>query len=146
MSFPRLRCIALLALAPLLAACENSAVAYSIEGKEHALTLLREQPYFWSDEVTQYIVAARLPQCQKKVRIHPGRTAMTDIEVFDAGYQMWALHQGARWYLVSTETCQVQDWDNAGDAPPGALVGRFRLKDGVSAFEAAPTVAPAAGG
>jgi len=144
MSFPRLRGIVLLAMLPLLAACENSAVAYSIEGKEHALTLLREQPYFWSDEVTQYIVAARLPKCQRKVSIHPDRTAMTAIDVYDAGYQMWALHQGARWYLASTENCLVQDWDNAGDAPPGALVGSFRLKDGEPAF--VPSVAPAAGG
>ena len=30
-----------LALLPLLAACENSATAYSIEGSQHALILIR---------------------------------------------------------------------------------------------------------
>ncbi|MDD2873671.1 MAG: hypothetical protein PHG21_08580 [Azoarcus sp.] len=126
-----------IALAPLLSACENSAVAYSIEGKEHAITLLREQPYFWSDEVTQYVVAARLPKCQRKVRIHPGLTRMTDLEVYEAGYQMWALHQGARWYLASTEECKVQDWDNPDGNPPGVLKGHFHMKDGDPVFSPA---------
>lgn len=132
-----LRCVLVGALVPLLAACENSAVAFSVEGKEHAITLIREQPYVWDDEVRQFVVAARLPQCQKKVAIHPGRTAMTDLEVFEAGFQLWALRQGARWYLVGTEQCQVQDWDNPDGAPPGPAVGRFHLKEGVLTFTAA---------
>ena len=133
----RLRVLALIGLLPVLSACENSAVAYSIEGKEHALTLLREQPFFWSSEITQYIVAARLPTCQKKVLIHPGRSPMDAIEVFGAGYQMWALHQGRRWYLASTEECLVQDWENPDDAPPGELIGRFVFKGGEPVFEPA---------
>lgn len=137
MSSPVIRCVAMAGLIPLLAACENSAVAYSIEGNKHAITLIREQPYFWDDEVRQFVVAARLPHCQRKVSIHPGRTAMTDIEVFAAGDQMWALHQGPRWYLASTEECRVQDWDNAAGTPPGALVGRFHLKDGSPVFTVA---------
>ncbi|MBR0566680.1 hypothetical protein J5J83_11200 [Azoarcus sp. L1K30] len=145
MNAGRLGTLALIAMLPLLSGCENSAVAYSIEGKEHALTLLREQPYFWSDEVTQYVIAARLPQCQRKVRIHPGRTQMVDLEVYEAGYQMWALHQGARWYLASTEECKVQDWDNPDGTAPGPLRGRFHLQDGVPVFSPAAQ-APAAGG
>ncbi|MDO9598760.1 MAG: hypothetical protein Q7J47_13655 [Azoarcus sp.] len=137
MPSPLVRCVVLAGVLPLLAACENSAVAYSIEGNQHALTLIREQPYFWDDEVRQFIVAARLPHCQRKVSIHPGRTAMTEIEVFQAGDQMWALHQGPRWYLASTEECRVQDWDNAAGTPPGPLVGRFQLKDGSAVFTVA---------
>lgn len=126
----------LVGVLPMLAACENSAVALSIEGKEHALTLIREQPYFWDDEVRQFVVVARLPHCQKKVRIHPGRTAMQDMAVYEAGYQLWALQQGVRWYLASTEQCLVQDWENPDAVPPGALVGRFHLRDGVPVFSA----------
>lgn len=144
MNAGRLGTFVLVALLPLLSACENSAVAYSIEGKEHALTLLREQPYFWSDEVTQYVIAARLPRCQRKVRIHPGRTQMVDLEVYEAGYQMWALHQGTRWYLASTEECKVQDWDNPDGVAPGPLKGRFHLQDGAPVFSPAAQ-APAAG-
>lgn len=134
----RFRTLALAVLLPaVLAACENSAVAFSVDGKDHAVTLIREQQLFWSDTVDQSVVAARLPHCQKKVRIHPDRTAMTEIEVFEAGFQLWALRQGARWYLASTETCQVQDWDKPDDAAPGAAVGRFAQRDGTLVFTAA---------
>lgn len=137
MSSPVLRCLVLAGLVPLLAACENSAVAYLVEGKDHAITLIREQSLFWDDEVKQFVVVARLPHCQRKVSLHPGRTAMTDLEVFEAGDRLWALRQGERWYLASTEECRVQDWDHPGDAPPGPAVGRFHLKDGVAVFSAA---------
>lgn len=125
-------------LAPILmlAGCENSATAYMVDTNQHALILSREQPYFWSDEVDQAIVVSRLPHCQRKVKIHPGGTAMTDMEIYDAGDRLWALHQGNRWYLASTERCLVQDWENPG-APPGLLVGRFSMKDGTPVFTAA---------
>jgi hypothetical protein len=122
------------AFIPLLAACENSATAFSIEGKDHALILVREQTYVWDGELKQYIVASRLPHCQRRVAIHPSSTTLVDMEVFDAGDRLWALHQGRRWYLAGTERCLVQDWDPPGGKPPGALVGTFRLKDGAPAF------------
>jgi len=131
------RRIAMLALLPLLAACENSATAFMVEGKEHAVILVREQPYFWSSEVNQFVVVSRLPVCQRKVRIHPGPGTLVDMEVYEAGDRLWALHQGQRWYLASTEKCLVQDWANQADAPPGALVGTFRLRDKAPVFEPA---------
>jgi hypothetical protein len=121
------------ALLPLLAACENSATAYSIDGSQHALILVREQPYFWTATVNQALIASRLPQCQRRVAIHPDATELTDMQVFEAGERLWALRQDARWYLASTERCLVQDWD-APAQPPGRLVGTFRLEDGVPAF------------
>ena len=129
-----LRAAAAVALLPVLAACENSATAYMIDGSQHALILVREQPYFWDDTVNQAIVASRLPNCQRRVAIHPDRAELTPIEVFDAGDRLWALHQGRRWYLASTAECRVQDWDNAAGTPPGPLAGTFRLKDGSTAF------------
>lgn len=132
-----LRRITMLALLPLLAACENSATAFMVEGKEHAVILVREQPYFWSGEVNQFVVVSRLPACQRKVRIHPGPTRLVDMEVYEAGDRLWALHQGQRWYLASTDKCLVQDWANQADAPPGPLVGVFRLRDEAPVFEPA---------
>lgn len=130
-----------LALLPLLAACENSATAYSIEGNQHALILVREQSYFWDGEVKQAIVASRLPQCQRRIAIHPGSKELAEMSVYEAGDRLWALRQGDRWYLASTERCAVQDWDKPADAPLGPLVGSFRLRDGVPAF--VPEQAPA---
>ena len=65
----RWRALAVLMLAPLLVACENSATSYSIAGSQHAMILVREQPYFWDDEVRQFVVVARLPHCQKQQRL-----------------------------------------------------------------------------
>ncbi len=132
---------AIVLVLPLLAACENSATSMAIENKDHALVLIREQPHLWSNEVEQYIVVSRLPDCQRRVKIHPDRTMMTPIAVYEAGHLLWALNQGGRWYLASTEGCQVQDWDNPGGQPPGAFVGGFGQRDGKNVFTSA--VSPA---
>ena len=126
-----------LAVLPLLAACENSATAYVVDTNQHALILVREQPYFWTSTVNQAVIVSRLPYCQKKVKIHPGGTAFSTVEVYEAGDRLWALLQDGRWYLASTDRCLVQDWDNPGGMPPGQMVGSFRLKDGEPVFEAA---------
>ena len=125
-------------LLAVLAGCENSATAYMIEGNQHALILEREQKFFWDDELRQAVVVSRLPACQKRVRIHPGSTTLVEMRVYAAGDGLWALHQGARWYLAGTEECRLQDWDNPGDRPPGVLLGSFALKDGEPAFVPAP--------
>lgn len=127
----------LLAALPVLAACENSATAFMVDGKDHALILVREQKTFWNDEVKQAIIVSRLPRCQKRVTIHPGSSRLVEIRVYEAGDNLWALHQGRDWYLASTQVCQVQDWDNAGDQPPGGYVGRFALSQGEPVFIAA---------
>jgi hypothetical protein len=45
------------------------------------------------------------------------------------------LNQGGRWYLASTEGCQVQDWNNPDNQPPGPAVGSFeRQRDGKPVF------------
>lgn len=149
MNLPRchasLRVLALLASLPLLSACENSATSMLVDGKDHALVLVREQPYFWSDEIRQFVVVSRLPRCQRRVRIHPGKEKMTPMPVYEAGDLLWALHQGGRWYLASTEECRVQDWDNASGQPPGPLVGSFEQRDGKTVFVPAPKTPSAPG-
>jgi hypothetical protein len=128
------RVLVLLGALPLLVACENSATSMVIENKDHSLVIVREQPYFWNDTVKQYIVASRLPVCQHRVKINPDRTMMAPVTVYEAGYLLWALNQGGRWYLASTEKCQVQDWNNPGSQPPGQAVGSFELRGGKPVF------------
>lgn len=129
-----LRLAGMVALVPALSACENSATAYMVDTNQHAVVLAREQAYFWSDEVDQFVIVSRLPHCQRKVRIHPGSVNMAEMEVYEAGDRLWALRQGQRWYLASTEVCQVQDWNSPGGQ--GALVGSFRMQDGTPTFVA----------
>lgn len=129
-----LRLAGVVALVPALVACENSATGYTVDTAQHSLVLVREQPYFWTREVDQFVVASRLPHCQRKVKIHPGSTELAEMDIYEAGDRLWALRQGGRWYLASTDKCLVQDWDNKDDKAPGARVGSFRLKDGAPAF------------
>lgn len=127
-----------LGLVPVLAACENSATAFKIDSRDHSLVLMREQKFLWDDELKQAVVVTRMPKCQKRVLIHPSSVDLVEMKVYEAGDRLWALHQGQRWYLASTEACRVQDWDNAEGQAPGRWVGSFVLKDGEPAFVAAP--------
>ncbi|MFT3757309.1 hypothetical protein [Thauera sp.] len=132
------RVLAVLGVLPVLAACENSATAYMVNGKDHALILVREQKFFWDSDLKQAVIASRLPKCQKRVSIHPGSTTLVEMRVYEAGDRLWALQQGPYWYLASTDVCRVQDWANPDGKPPGSWVGSFVLKDGAPAFVAAP--------
>ncbi|MDR0703151.1 MAG: hypothetical protein LBF61_12285 [Azoarcus sp.] len=140
---PRCRAFVLLATLPYLAACENEAVSMMIDGRNHALVLVREQQYFWRDTVEQSLIASRLPDCQRKVKIRPGRTTMTPLEVYETGEMLWALHQGGQWYLASTEECRVQDWHKPADQSPGQARGRFEMRGGKVVFTPAPSPSPA---
>jgi hypothetical protein len=147
MTFPHrhLLLCALIPALPMIAACENSATSMPVENKDHAVVLVREQPYFWSDEVKQYIVVSRLPVCQRRVAIHPDRATMAPVDVYEAGHLLWALNQGGRWYLASTEGCQVQDWNNPDGQPPGPAAGNFRQRDGKTVFTPAASPTPPPG-
>lgn len=120
----------------ILAGCENSGTAYMVDGKDHALILVREQRWFWSDEIEQAVVASRLPDCQRRVAIWPGNPGGPQMDIYEAGYRLWALNQGPRWYLASTDQCLVQDWNDPPATPPGPMVGSFVMGDGGMRFEA----------
>ncbi|QID17025.1 hypothetical protein G3580_04830 [Nitrogeniibacter mangrovi] len=126
-------------LAVLLTGCENSGTAYMIDGKDHALILVREQRWFWSDKIDQAVVASRLPDCQRRVAIWPGNASGPPMDIYEAGYRLWALHQGTRWYLASTDKCLVQDWKDPPASPPGPQVGTFLMRDGTMTFAPADT-------
>ena len=51
---------------PLLAGCMHDAASYQIAGRDHALTLIADQPWFWKPEADLAVVAARLPDCQRR--------------------------------------------------------------------------------
>ena len=69
----RLKRLLILAAVPLLAACEYEGAAYLIEGKDHSISLVREQRWFWSSEVEQAVVVSRMP-CRTIVGGRPGLT------------------------------------------------------------------------
>ena len=124
-----LKSFLILAAVPLLAACEYEGAAYLIEGKDHSISLVREQRWFWSSEVEQAVVVSRMPTCLRRHDIKSGVTGSVKMEVFEAGDYLWALKQGKNWYLAGTEKCEFQRWKDAPAEPPGKLVGTFTRKN-----------------
>ncbi|MDD3352275.1 hypothetical protein [Zoogloea sp.] len=141
---PIFRKTVLILAVPLLAACEYEGAAYIVNGnKDENISLIREQRWFWSSEVEQAIVVARLPECQRRHEIRPGTAGSVKMEVFEAGTRLWALKQGRHWYLASTEACQFQRWPDPPEEPPGALVGTFSRKNDLLEFLPAEEGSPA---
>lgn len=108
--------------------CENSATAYMIEGREHALILVREQRLPFA-EIEQFVLVSRMPHCQRRWRIQPDGSPMAPVKVYAAGDRLWALEQKGRWYLASTEDCQVQVWQNPNPSQLLGLVGTFEARE-----------------
>ena len=69
-------------LAAALSGCENAAAPYMIDGAAYAISLVREQRWFWSSEVEQALVLSKMPKCQRRFAIRPGTTASVKVEVY----------------------------------------------------------------
>lgn len=133
----RLCGLALLSLV-CLAACENQAASRMIGGsKEHSISLVREQRWFWDDVVEQKLVIARYPECQRRFEIDPGKVGEATLELYGVSDMLYVAHQGPSWYAVGTEECQLQKYAQAPNPVPGTLLGRFTQQDGRLVFEAA---------
>lgn len=119
-----------LAVLPMLTACEYEGAAFIINGnKDENISLVREQTWFWSSDVNQAIVVSRMPTCMRRYDIKSGVAGTLKMEVYEAGSSLWALKQGKSWYLASTEKCEFQRWTEPPEEPPGRLVGTFSRKN-----------------
>ena len=132
----------LLPFALLLAGCEIDNAAYMIEGKEHALILNRERPFFWSDQYELAIIVSRMPTCQRRHQMKPARLNSANVSVYEGGEpNRYLLRQGSRWYAVNTNDCAFA----VIQAPDGEPVpiGVFRRKDDMLRFVPSKTASPA---
>jgi len=123
----------LLPLAAMMAGCEIDNAAYMIEGKEHALILNREKPYFWSDEYKLAMIVSRMPTCQRRYTMKPARLTAGNVSVFEGGEpNRYVLRQGSRWYAANTTDCAFA----AVEKPEEDLqpIGVFRRKDDTLKF------------
>ena len=139
--------IATLSVASLpvwLSGCENNAAAFEVDGRNHAITLVRERNYIWSDEVKQALVVARFPQCQSRWEIVPGNTSGPKMSIYGVREGVFVAVQGRHWYAIGTEKCEVSKMEPTGDTPPGPLLGVFLRKDDVLVFEPDPALKAAA--
>lgn len=121
-----MRKILLPMMALLLTGCVNDSASYYIDGRDHALTVLRAQRYFWSDAVTLTLVVARLPDCQRRHALTQAPAASVNIDVFASGDASWTLRSGSTLWRVDTATCTS---GAAGADALGERVGSFKVMD-----------------
>jgi hypothetical protein len=122
----------------MLGGCENDGAAYQIDGRNHTISLVREQAMPWSSEINQALVVARFPQCQRRTAIHASPPSGFRLELWWIRDHLYVARDGTRWYAIGTEKCQVQKMEPTGASPPGQLLGHFQREKGVLSFEATP--------
>lgn len=121
--------------APLLSACVNDGATYEIDGtREHVLSLIREQPYFWDSKVNLFVVVSRMPSCMRRHNLGNG-TPNTKVEIFQVPSGAFIVKAGKKMYATETQTCE--SWAKLDGEPPegmGTLIGTFRVKKGELVF------------
>lgn len=132
----RLRSVLLSLLAvPLLSACVNDGATYEIDGtREHVLSLIREQPYFWDKKTNFSLVVSRMPACMRRHSIGL-LSPNTKVEIYQVPSGAFIVKAGKRMYATETQTCE--SWAKVGDEPEGGLgelKGTFLVKQGELIF------------
>lgn len=142
----RLLLLPLFAL-PLLAACVNDGTTYEIDNtREHVLSLIREQQYFWDNKIDLSLVVSRMPACMRRHSLGQG-TAATRVEVYRVPSGAFIIKVGKRMFVTETQTCESFAKLDAEPADGmGELMGTFQTdKKGELVFvKAAGDEAPAA--
>jgi hypothetical protein len=127
----------------LLTGCVNDSASYYIADNTHAISVRGHQEYFWDGQLTLTLVASRLPDCQRQIPLTQVDKADLDVELYRSGGDAYILRQGKQIWGVETTNCkQLAD---AANAPLGAHLGAFKMKEDKLTFEAVPqAAAPAA--
>ncbi len=125
----------------LLAGCSRDSASYFVDGREHALTVTREQEYFWSDHMTVSLIVARLPDCQRRHELTP--VAQSGIDVFASSDDVWTLRSGTATWRIDAATCELLNGAPAdqlgerGGERGGQRAGSFVVRADGLRFEAA---------
>ncbi len=129
------RSLLLLAVLPL-AGCLQDTASYSFPEKDHAITLVRNQTWFWQDTVDLEVIVIRLPHCNGGMSIKdvPLKTNIGFYQAPDEYPEpIFLLKSGKRVFAVSTQSCQAQAFKQAPE-DLGVKLGDFRVKDEVFQF------------
>lgn len=135
------------ALLLLLAGCVNDAASYLIDGRDHALTIRREQRYFWKKDADISLAASRLPDCQRLHALTDARADDVKVDLYNAGEGLWNVRIDQQLWQIETRTCNgLTELQYDPKADLGQLIGSFVVRDGKLAFDAAPAAPAAATG
>jgi hypothetical protein len=132
--------------APMLSACVNDAATYEIDNtREHVLSLIREQPYFWDSKVELYLIVSRMPACMRRHSMGPA-TERTKVEIYQVPSGAFIVKAGKLMFATETQTCEgFAKIDAEPVEGMGELKGAFLVKNGELVFakaegDAAPVV------
>mgnify|MGYP002145198076 CR=1 FL=1 len=123
-----------LLLSQLLNRAGISTVILERSSREHVLSLIREQPYFWDSKVNLFFVVSRMPSCMRRHSLGVG-TDKTRVEVYQVPSGAFIIKAGKKMYATETQTCE--SWAKMDSEPAegmGTLMGAFRLKKGELVF------------
>jgi hypothetical protein len=129
------RSLLFLAVLPL-AGCLQDTASYPFTEKDHAITLVRNQTWFWQDTVEVAVMVSLPPRCNGGLSIKEVPLA-TRIALYKAPDEypepLHLLQTGKRVFAVSTQSCRVQEFK---EVPPdlGEKLGAFRVKNDVFKF------------
>ncbi len=121
--------------APLLTACVNDGATYEIDNtREHVLSLIREQPYFWDSKVNLYLVVSRMPACMRRHSMGAG-TDKTKVEIYQVPSGAFIVKAGKKMFATETQNCvNFAKMDGEPTEGMGKLMGTFRVKKGELVF------------
>lgn len=132
-----------LMLLSLLAGCSDERASFYIAGSDHALSVVRQQQFFWEKKAEFILVAARMPDCMRRHHLGPAPLD-SRIEVYSPGNDAWIVKQGKRLFVTETRTCEgFAKLDAEPEGGTGPLVGTFEDQAGKLVFVPA-LAAPAA--
>jgi hypothetical protein len=121
-----------------LSACGSSDFAsYLIDGTaDHALTLIRDKAYLWSDGWDLDLVVTSQPDCQRRHALKRSGDGNFKLNVYRSAEGAYILKQGKRWYVTELHSCRLQQYEEAPPAP-GDLIGSFETRGGPLHFSPA---------
>jgi hypothetical protein len=125
--------VLLLSLLTLGGCGASDMASMPIQGSEHSLTLVREQPYLWSKSWDLAMVVSRMPDCMRRHHLKPVGSGAFRMQVFREANGAWILNQGKRWYVADSESCELQQFESEPPAP-GVFVGAFENESGTLRF------------
>ena len=98
------------------------------------LTLIRVQTFFWDKTARYSIVAARMPECQRRHELGSAGSE-SKVEVYAPGNDAWILKQGKRLFVVETRTCEgFAKLEGDPEGGMGPLQGSFQMRNGTLTF------------
>jgi len=120
----------------VLTGCLQDSASYSFAEKDHAITLIRNQQWFWQDSLEVEVVILRLPECNGGGRILD-LTRDSKIRLYQAPAEyaepMFILKAGKRAFAIGDRSCRFEPFKEMPD-DLGVKLGIFKEVDGQFRF------------